>query len=224
MPGRITPLISKQIYHVFNRGINRQPTFIHKRDYQRALETIKFYRFLNPPIKLSKFLRLESPKQEEVLEILNNREKLVKIIGFCLMPNHFHFLLRQETDKGIAKFIGNFQNSYTRYSNTVHQRDGSLFLDQFKAVRIETDEQLMHVSRYIHLNPHTGYVIESFSELEEYQWSSFPGYIKGSSEFVDLDLILPFFSSTKEYGQFVFDQLDYQRELKAIDHLLIETP
>lgn len=222
MPGRIIPLVSAEVYHVFNRGINRQPTFTNKREYKRAETTISFYRFLKPPVSLSKFLKLEQIKQNEILDLLQQSNKLVEIFCYCLMPNHFHLLLKQLEDKGISRFLSNLQNSYTKYFNTKHERDGSLFLDQFKAVRVETDEQLVHLSRYIHLNPHTGYVIESLEDLEEYPWSSFPNYLEKKGKFVNVKFILDFFKSFKEYKKFVFDQSDYQRKLKEIEHLLIE--
>ena len=119
------------------------------------------------------------------------------------MPNHFHFLLEQKEDKGISKFLSNLQNSYTKFFNISHERDGSLFSDQFKAVRIETDEQLIHVSRYIHLNPHTGFVVKSLKELEEYPWSSFPDYLQTPREFVDTEFILSFFGNSQKYIKFV---------------------
>ena len=150
MPGRKIPLVTGQIYHVFDRGTNRQSTFYSKLNFVRALKAINFYKSSKPPVKLSRFLDIADKRQIELLEVMEKSQKLVKIIAFCLMPNHFHFLLQQEVDNGISKFLGNFQNSYTRYFNTKHKRDGNLFLDQFKAVLVDADEQLMHVSRYIH--------------------------------------------------------------------------
>jgi len=222
MPGRITPLVTDEVYHVYNRGINKQLTFTTKKEYRRAILALEFYRVSNPPIRLSKFLELDKEKQKEITEVINQTEKLVQIICFCLMPSHFHFLLKQKKDNGISKFLGNFQNSYTRYFNTRNERDGSLFLDQFKAKRIETDEQLIHVSRYIHLNPHTGFIIKTIKELEEYPWSSFPNYITGNNGFLEPDLVLDMFGSRDKYKQFVFDQADYQRKLKMVKHLILE--
>lgn len=222
MPGRIIPLVTNEVYHVYNRGNNRQTTFLNKRDYQRALETIKFYRFSNPPVSLSKLLEIDRDTRADILKALDKENKLVQIICYCLMPNHFHFLLKQLVDNGIAKFLSNFQNSYTRYFNVKHERDGSLFLDQFKAVRVETDEQFVHLSRYIHLNPFTGYVVKSLEELETYPYSSFPGYLKGNEPWVASDLILGFFKNKISYKKFVFDQAEYQRELKIIEHLALE--
>lgn len=222
MPGRAIPLVTNEIYHVFNRGINRQPTFTNKKEFNRAIQTIKFYRFAKPPLRLSKFLLLEQRRQDEIIQIVQVSVKAVEIFAYCLMPNHFHFLLKQLIDGGIAKFIGNFQNSYTRYFNTLHKRDGSLFLDQFKALRIETDEQLIHLSRYIHLNPYTGFVVKTFDELELYPFSSFNHYIKGDENTISSNFILGFFKNLESYKQFVFDQANYQRELKFIEHLLLE--
>ncbi|MCL5439257.1 MAG: transposase [Patescibacteria group bacterium] len=222
MPGRLVPLVTNEIYHVFNRGINRRPTFTNKREYQRATDSIGFYRFTNPPLSLSRFLRLELEKRKETLHILESRDLLIEILSYCLMPNHFHFLLKQKRNNGIAKFLSNFQNSYTRYFNTRHEGDGSLFLDQFKAVRIETDEQFLHVSRYIHLNPYTNYLLNSLTKLEKYPWSSFSSYINKSVMFVETALLLSFFRSPNEYKRFVFDQADYQRRLKDIEHLIFD--
>lgn len=222
MPGRKTPLVNGEIYHVFNRGIDRRPTFTTKREFQRAQQTLSFYKFFKLPMSLSKFLRLETKKQDKVLDLLMQNKNLVEIFCYCLMPNHFHLLLRQEQDQGIAKFLSNLQNSYTRYFNIKHERDGSLLLDQFKAVRIETEEQLIHVSRYIHLNPHTGYVVKTLGELENYPWSSFPDYLQGNSKIVNIEFILNLFGSIREYKKFVFDQADYQRRLKEIEHMVLE--
>lgn len=224
MPGRKSPLVGGEIYHVFNRGINRQPTFTNKKDFSRFLSTINFYKFSKPPLSMSKFLRSDDKKQLDVLKILAESKRLIEIYSFCLMPNHFHFLLKQLEDNGIAKFLGNLQNSYTKYFNTKSDRDGSLFLDQFKAIRVESEEQLIHLSRYIHLNPHTGYVVKSLEELEEYPWSSFPDYLQGNSKLIDVDFILGLFRNPQQYKKFVFDQADYQRKLKEIEHLLLENP
>ncbi|QQG43239.1 MAG: transposase [Candidatus Daviesbacteria bacterium] len=222
MPGRKTPLVTDEIYHVYNRGINRQPTFTTKKEYQRAMLALKFYKVANPPVRLSKFLESDKERQAEILKMMDQGEKLVEILCFCLMPNHFHFLLKQKKEGGISKFLGNFQNSYTRYFNTLNERDGSLFLDQFKAKRIETDEQLIHVSRYIHLNPYTGFAVKSFKELEKYPWSSFPSYLTGDNSFIEPDLVLGTFKGVGDYREFVLDQANYQRELKFIEHLLLE--
>ncbi len=223
MPGRLTPLVNNQIYHVFNRGINHQPTFLNKIEYKRAKMVIDFYRFNNLPTKLSRFLTLSNNDRIKIMDDLRKENnKLVDILAYCLMPNHFHFLLRQLTDKGISKYLGNLQNSYTRYSNTRNERDGSLFLDQFKAKLITTDEQLIHVSRYIHLNPYTSYVVGNFNNLLQYQWSSLSEYLESKPNICELETIMSYFKTPKAYQKFLEDQADYQRQLHIIQHLALE--
>ena len=136
------------------------------------------------------------------------------------MPNHFHLLLKQMLEGGIEEFMRKILNSYTKYYNTRYKRVGSLFQGQFKAVAIESDEQLIHVSRYIHLNP---YVADLTSTLDNYNYSSYPNFIgiKESSICVP-QAILGFFKSRGEYKAFINDHEDYARELERIKHLLID--
>lgn len=224
MPGRILPLVNDQIYHVFNRGIDHRPTFTTKWELHRAMLILSYYRFSTPPMRLSRFLMLSNEDREKILTGLNQEgKKLVELLCFCLMPNHFHFLIKQTGETGISKYISLLQNSFTRYFNIRNERIGPLFLDQFKAKLIETDEQLIHVSRYIHLNPLTSYVVKDFDTLKNYPWSSFPQYLGNSNEGVcSTKLILDFFKSKGSYEKFVKDQVKYQQELHKIKHLTIE--
>ena len=224
MPGRLMPIVNNEIYHIFNRGVASQPTFFNKRDYDRALESFFYYQNSNPPIKYSRFLSLPLKQRAEILEDLSKKKNyLVEIITYCLMPNHFHFLLRQIMEGGIAKFMSNFTNSYTRYINTKQERAGPLFTGKFKSVRIETQKQLLHTSRYIHLNPYTSFVVKTVEELQRYPYSSFPEFIgKKNSQLCMKEDILSDFNNVKQYEKFVFDQADYQRNLDIIKHLALE--
>lgn len=223
MPYRKVLLVTNEVYHIVSRGIAQNSIFRNKKDYLRILNLVDFYRHSDPPLRFSHYYRLLVKKKENFLnDLRKNSEKLVEIFTFCFMPNHTHFLLRQVQDKGISTFMRNLQNSYARYFNTKYRRSGALFQAMFKAVRIETDDQLLHVSRYIHLNPVTSYLIEK-EDLIDYPWSSFPEYMnKRSLEFVNSDFILVFFKKRKHYKHFVFDQADYQRELQKIKQLILE--
>lgn len=222
MPYRKTIFATNEIYHVVNRSIAQIPIFKETRDCQRALEVIDFYRYIKPPLSFSHYKRLPKEDKEKFIESLRKQKTLMEIIAFCLMPNHCHFLLKQIEEKGISIFMRNFQDSYARYFNTKYKRAGGLFQSMFKAIRIETGEQLLHVSRYIHLNPVSAYLIE-VRGLENYRWSSFPEYINPSrSLFTNPDFILSFFKTKGVYKKFIFDQADYQRELEKIKHLVLE--
>lgn len=228
MPYRQTVFAQDQIYHVFNRGVAKVPIFFSSRDYVRFLLLTDYYRFSNTPTSFSHLIKLPIEERQPLMDTLHKDNNLqVEILSFCLMPNHFHFLLKQKTEKGITNFMGNIQNSYVKYLNIKKGRTGPLFQSAFKAVRIDTEEQLLHVSRYIHLNPSTGYLIEP-ENLIEYPWSSLAFYsgnpfncLKNLS-FVNPEMVLSLFKNGEDYKNFVFDQAEYQRELDKIKHLILE--
>ena len=223
MSYRRTPIVTGEIYHTFNRSIARQPIFINTKSYSRALELINFYSYVQPRLRFSHYNRLPLKERADFLnDLKTNRRKQIQLLAFCLMPNHVHFLMRELEKNGISKFMSNFQNSYAKYFNLKTDRTGSLFQSMFKAVRIESDEQLIHVCRYIHLNPLTSYVIKDANDLENYAWSSYPAYFRKSSDSVDTTLISPFFPSKMEFKKFTLDQVDYQRGLDKIKHLSME--
>lgn len=223
MPYRKVPLVIDEIYHVFNRSIAREPIFLHNKHYQRGLELINFYRFDRPPLRFSHYSRLPAPQKNDFLENLKTFKKRVEILAYCLMPNHVHFLFKQLIENGIANFMSNFQESYAKYFNIREGRSGALFQSMFKAVRIETEEQLIHVARYIHLNPLTTYVIKKIDELEIYPWCSFAEYM-GIKDLgiVDKEELLGYFSSVKQLKEFTANQVESQRELARIKHLILE--
>lgn len=223
MPLRRFPLVNGQIYHVFNSSLDGKQIFTHKRNALQALNTLSFYRFESVAVRLSYFLCWSKKRKQQWLKRLEKKKRfLVTVICFCLMPNHFHLLLKQEKEDGISKFLSQFQNSFTRYFNTRHKRKGHLFQGQFKAIRIETDEQLVHVSRYIHLNPYSSFVVKNLEDLLFYPWSSFLEYLDKSGGFCNKDYILSQFRDSKHYKKFVLDQADYQRKLEKIKHLALE--
>lgn len=221
MPYRKTVFAENEVYHTLNRGVDEQVIFKDKRDYQRTLDLIDFYRYAHPPLKFSHYNRLSKNEKEKFIKNLKERKQIVEILAFCLMPNHFHFLLKQLQKKGIQTFMRNFQDGFARYFNTKYHRVGLLFQGMFKAIRIETDEQLMHVSRYIHLNPVSSYITE-IEGLKTYLWSSFLEYLGEREGFTNPNSILDFFKSKVAYRKFVSNQADYQRQLQKTKQLALE--
>lgn len=222
MPYRKLIFTSGEIYHIFNRSIAGQPIFKGLKDYERIIDVINFYRFEKQPLRYSHFRRLADPLRDQYIKLHFSKDPMLEILAFCIMPNHFHFLIKPKSNRSISDFMRNIQNSYSKYYNTKYQRTGSLFQFMFKAVRVETDEQLLHVSRYIHLNPVTAYLID-IEGLQKYLWSSFSDYSDSVARpFIDASTILAFFKSSKKYREFVFNQVEYQRELDKIKHLTLE--
>lgn len=204
-------MVSGEIYHVFNRGVEKRKTFLTNRDFEHFLEALDHYQ--SDSSKLS--------RKTKNSEIKNPR--IVEILCFVLMPNHFHLLLKQIEENGISTFMNRVQNSFTKYFNTKNDRVGPLFQGPFKAVRVGTDEQLVHVSRYIHLNPLVGGLI---ADLEKYPWSSYRGYIGRDNDNMSIaklkpDQILSYFKSPNDYKKFVLDQADYAKSLQFLNHHLI---
>lgn len=215
MPGRITPLANGEYYHIFNRGSEKRDIFSQTRDFKRFAQTFYYYQFTGPKISFSKFAKSDLNSFKP-----HNDKKLVEIICYCLMPNHFHFLVKQLKDNGISIFLSQLSNSYTKYFNTKYNRVGPLLQGAFKAVLIENDEQLLHVSRYIHLNPVVSGIVKN---LDEYLWSSYKEYTQSTVDKICFkEEILNFFPSQEKYKEFMEDQIEYGEILESIRHQLLD--
>lgn len=223
MPYRITPLVTDHYYHVFNRGVAHQPTFHLARDYERFLSYLSYYRHKEAPVRLSKLLQIPKEVRNKILEKLEiANDVIVDIVAYCCMPNHFHLLLKQRADGGVSLFMKKITDGYTRYFNTKHQRVGPVFQGAFKAVHITNNEQLLHISRYIHLNPVVSAVVRE-NDFYTYPWSSLSSYInKKIPTFVNSMPILENFRNPQNYLEFVNDQIDYGKRLEEIKHLTFE--
>lgn len=212
MPSRIFPFVNGQIYHIYNRGTEKRTIYESSRDYQRFIKSMSYYQIQGPKPKFSLF---SHPKTRKV----DFTKKIINILSYCLMPNHFHLLIKQKFDGGITEFTGKLSNSYTKYYNTKHKRVGPLFQGEFKSVLVESDEQLIHVSRYIHLNPLVAYLTK---DLSSYIWSSYSEYVNNSPKICSISEIMGFFKNPTDYQQFIKDQAGYAVELGFIKHKLLE--
>ncbi len=226
MARRKTVLATNQLYHVFNRGVNRNPIFSSPKDYERLLLTLRYYRTQSVPVKLSRYLTMSIEERERFdLHIYNtnaSQNKLVEIVAYCLMPNHFHLLLRQVADSGISDYLRLVTNSYTRYFNTRHERTGTLVQGAFKAVHVETDDQLMHLSRYIHLNPVAGTVIK-LNDVSDFPWSSLHEYLHvKDNSLSNPKSVLELFDGKSAYEKFVLDFADFQQNVIVTKQLAID--
>ncbi len=212
-------------YHLYNRGVEKRIIFIDEQDYQVFLSYLKEYLMPKDELALRKRLADSNTSYKEKNKILkalrmNNFSDVMSLGAYCLMPNHFHLLIKQLKDGGISEFMRRFIHSYTKYRNTKYRIQGPTFQGLFKAVLIETDEQLLHVSRYIHLNPLVSHLLK---DLSSYPWSSYPTYIGlNNDDRIAKTEILSFFKSPKAYEQFILDQADYGITLEAIKHQLID--
>jgi len=205
-----------KIYHLYNRGVAKQNIFRDSNDYQRLLDNFGYYLEATIKTKISDVLK------DKLKEILKQKPKktLVSIISYCLMPNHFHLIVEQSREGGISRFMKDSLNSYSRYFNTRYERVGPIFQGRFKAIEVKDEDQLIHLSRYIHINP---YMANITDDLENYPWSSLKPFIKNQkTRLSNPGLILEIIGSPKKYKNFVQDYAEYTKHLLEIENLLLE--
>ena len=170
---------NNEIYHIYNRGVEKRNIFLKEADFKRFLDGIFIFNtFL--PVTFNGADRIYKEKENI------NRQPLVEVISFCLMPNHFHLLLRQKRESGIQLFMQKLCTGYSMYFNKINNRVGSLFQNKFRAVRIATDRHLFYIPHYIHMNPleimniNVDKKINAESivnKLVGYQWSSLSDFV-----------------------------------------------
>jgi putative transposase len=193
---RIKPATG-EIYHIFNRGVEKRNIFREGIDYTRFIHNLFEFNDMNPAGKwyISQTTKQQS-KSNHISEVqlpkymkeAHTRKILVEIFSFCLMPNHYHLMLRQVSENGISEFIRKIGTGYTHYFNQKYQREGSLFQGKYKYMHITDNTHFMHLPYYIHLNPLDLFeknwrdgILQSKKEalrfLESYRWSSYLDYI-----------------------------------------------
>jgi len=218
---RKNPLVVGQIYHIFNRSIADYKIFKTDEDYSRMINTLRFYQILNPPTRFS--LYLETPLVRKIgfqksFESFNAEPKIVEIIAYCIMPTHPHLILKELIEGGISTFMRKVLNSYSSYFNVKHKRNGPLWENRFKNILVENDEQLLHLSRYLHLNPVTAFLVDN---PNQWPYSSYSEYIgeHTNNRLTRLEGIIDI--KPQAYRKFVADRADYQRELGKIKKLTL---
>ncbi len=209
------------IYHVTNKSIADFVIFNNPYEYSRMLLAMRYYQSGKRGVNLSRFIRSDKSKgncYNYEIVIPPGKEKFVNIIAYCLMPTHIHLILEELKDRGIPIFINNLLNSYTRYFNIKHNRKGPLWQSRSKKILVKSNEQLLHLTRYIHLNPVTAYLV---NKPEEWPYSSYKEYIHDMKhvemicKYEDLLTI-----NRDTYKEFVEQGISYQRELAHIKNLL----
>ncbi len=203
MPGKNIEKVylENSFYHVYNRGLNKRNIFKDDNDYKVFLNLLK--RCLGEKVRIDK-------KYREYPNFYSNLD----LQAYCLMPNHFHLLLMtKEKPRLLAELLRSVTTSYVMYFNKKYQRRGRLFEQNYRAVRIEAEDYLWHISRYIHLNP-----IDIGENYSKYPYSSIDYYLgKKSSDWVKVDEIKGMFNEAKiNYREFLDDYVDRKADLAEI--------
>lgn len=184
----VKTFVEDAFYHVYNRGVEKRDIFLDDHDYQMFLHLLKLYLSPQPEDDQNRLTRNNLVRLRPAQSVARE----VKLIAYCLMPNHFHLLLKQITRTGMTKLMRKLATAYAMYFNSKYTREGTLFQGIYKAIHIDSEYYLLHLSRYIHLNPQA----LTRNILVTYPYSSYAHYLgKKHAEWVDPAPVLSYFSS-----------------------------
>ena len=215
MPAKnsIKQYVENGYYHIYNRGVEKRRIFEDEQDYAVFLSYLKTYLTPKDINLLQKELSeaTDALKRASILRQikLNNFSGEIKLLAYCLMPNHFHMLIKQSSSDSIDNFINSLNTRYVMYFNRKYKRIGPLFQGVYKAVLIETDEQLSYLSAYIHRNPNKLLRISERGNIDSLlsQPTSLSDYIgRTNTAWINTKVILTSFSKSNpkmSYARFV---------------------
>lgn len=214
---------SSEHYHVFNRGADKREIFSDTKDYERFLLAMDLVNDQEDGLMVN-WRDFKNANKGATLEDFlkpgfRKRDPLVKIVAYCLNPNHYHFILEQVADKGIEKFMHKIGTSHTKYFNKKNKRSGTLFQGRFKAVHIDSNEYLLYLSAYVNKNN----FVHGYNQNDSWPYSSLYDYLYGrNSKIVNKDVILGQFKNAEEYKVFLEKNALYMKENKERERYLIE--
>ena len=206
-----------EYYHIFNRGVGKKIIFKDARDRIRFLFLILYFQAENNFPQISRIISFYVKHRvfDIDYDIKNTiiEERFVELTAFVLMSNHFHLIVKETKERGMGKYMQRVLNSYTKYFNTRYDVSGHLFEGPYKAVHVEDNEQLLHLSAYIHLNPKE--LSEWHKREDDFPWSSYQDYVKENrwGEILKTEIILDQFKDRREYKEFV--QTSGVKEIKG---------
>lgn len=215
-------------YHIYNRGVEKRNIFIDNQDYEVFLNLLKYYLSENNQA-IYHPIEIIAPDNKPIRpRPLKNLNKEIELIAYCLMPNHFHLLIKQISKDGMTKLMRALSTTYALYFNRRYKREGTLFQGRYKAVIIKNDSYLLHLSRYIHLNPSS---ILTKTDLVTWPYSSY-SYFLGTkkADWIKPQIVLDFFKRSENspiplekfqtYQQFV--EAGKENPKENIEKLIIE--
>jgi len=253
---RKTEFANGEYYHIYNRGVEKRDIFLDVQDYFRAIHALYTFNDLGVRRHIAREISFQNKPQTKsgsaaiqttigqdgqgsgqgsTLTSYTDAGKhaLVEIIAFCLMPNHYHLLLRQKQKGGIVKFMQKFGTGYTMYFNKRYDRNGVLFQGKFKSILVDEEKYLLTLLNYIHLNPvdmleydwkekgiKNWQKVHTF--LEKYRWSSYQDYIgiKNFPSIIDQRPVIPYFHEPSNYRDSMIQWL--KKDFESIRNLTHE--
>lgn len=214
-----------EYFHVYNRGVDKRDVFSDERDYVRFIKSMREFNTTEAAGGLyEKYLREKHAIRTRTSNVQSGHlmsTPLVSISAYCLNPNHYHFILKQQVDNGIKKFMQKLGNGYTKYFNHRNKRSGSLFQGVYKSVHIDSNEYFLYLSAYVNKNN----FIHGYSNAEEeWEYSSLPDYAgKRNGTLCDKGEILGQFNNDiSQYKKFLDATAAHLKEKKELEKYLLE--
>ena len=211
------PFAPEEWYHCYSRGVDKRIVFEDSKDYERFLQLL--YLLNNKDtIHRSDFKRPSTP---EVL-LIPRGKPIVAIGAYCLMPNHFHLLLKENTSSGISQFMRKLGIAYAMYFNIKNERVGNLFVKPFRSRHIPDDRYFKRVVQYIHLNAaelfepawkqgkvYNVKLLEK--KLYQYRYSSMSDYygVKRPEQVILSQEVRDLFEDLPPINQLIFESVEY---------------
>lgn len=219
MPAKNTvkTYIEDGYYHVYNRGVEKRDIFLDDRDYRMFLYQIKYY--------------LGIPEKDDIKQNFRSLRNKVYLLAYCLMPNHYHLLVKQISKDGMTKLLRAVCTNYVTYFNTRYKRVGGLFQGKYKAAMVDKDEYFLHLSRYIHINPRELNRVGPYwgsDPLRSYPYSSYNYYIQSTPpDWLNINELLAYFPLAQQHKNHSYQEFVENRDedsISFLDELILEEP
>ncbi len=205
------PLAPQEIYHVYNRGTEKRTIFTTKKDWDRFVALLH----LCNGTKAIRMHDLQGKTFEELLE-QDRGEPLVDIGAYCLMPNHFHLLLKQRANNGISKFMQKLITGYTMYFNKKNERSGALFQGKYKSKHAGEDRYLKYLMAYIHLNPNKSARSNLANPAKYSSYADYAGGNRPEGALLGKDAFPLYFPTPADFKKDMRDWLTYRKEFERV--------
>lgn len=215
---RKVQFINGEYYHIYNRSVEERQLFETEENYLKFLRSFKD--FNNKSFYEERKKIIEAQGFKELSSFLAGQENVISLLSYSLIPNHYHFILKQLVDEGISKFMHKLGTSYTNHFNKKYGRSGSLFQGPFKAIHINNNEYLLWLYGYVNGNIE----IHKIAKAETHKWSSFRHFLglENSAVLDNTNIILSQFNNLGKLREFVKIVIEESRKRKDMEKYLLE--
>ena len=208
------PLVTGEHYHIYNRGVDKRQLFSDLHDVDRFFLGMTVFNSVKPIFSIRDFLDIK----DNANTIPD--KKLVEFVAYCFNPNHYHFILKQLVDGGIAEFMKRLNGGYTWYFNKRNDRNGALLQGTYKSKHVSDNDKFLELSVYVNMNNKVHKISGENAKLVRSSWAEYTNGVVGLCE---KKSVLEQFNDISEYKKFAFDTLpllhkrkEEEKELKVL--------